>query len=1689
MSAKVADGRRSQLTRTLSAGEMMKEWQKQVLVLLKERKFRKVLVLVREHDLTQEHFEVAYKQIGGVNLRKMLVTEVDKPWNTSIAHSIFSHGQLSAVEWLIKHVPEVCDARTKLMKQTPLHELAQRSKLECDGAKMARLFTSVIESSLTHKDCQGYIPLHYLGLYGHQDAYDAVVNRAPMLANAIGNDAQTPATLNSLRLQDELVRMREENRRLKLETDAVIDGEQQMVEEMELCVRQRDEKIKNYEERIARLQQDYDDMATQHKRLKTQLEQYELQLSEANVKCESAVQESRAARDNLLQTEKQLEKARNESETVQQQLALLETRMATNNVDSTNIAKDCERLADELEILKQERARTQALLAESQKEISEADAVGLRAVDTNKALRNELSEMEEEIERIDALRAAAQEKYSRVETEKEHLEQQMHEQSQQATQALARCQQLEKQSANESAHVKRLQQELDNARNHSQQVENEIEKLREQRDEMDKRACEVDTERLQKIDVLYREKLALEDKLQQLKRAQIEQELATKEKLGDAMRKMENLRSAAQESAVHSAKLKQQLEDTRIDAHKQLSEMKLDMEQNIKQMQTLENVADEHERQREMLEAISKRESELQQTLDDKQKKLDEASQISQEMQNQLDETAKHVENLQNVIEQCAQRERELLANAKRQKEKSREKIQDLSKKRDEQRKLLKITKRQLVSERKQNSEDVQLTRSKSVGVSPLVGMNGFQTCKDFELDVDTIRKLSKEHEEKKRRRHSVNISGLETVDVDSALAEVDAIVGKNVYNNDNEKQSSNSNNNNNNNIRRAADSPIQTNSRRRRSAPGAMSLVQPDHAKVLTQIFESISNQSNSAFSKIDLENCRLNSPFMTNVFLELRRGNWQLMETLLGIGFHPNTKSGDNKSMLEVVLRAGEEVHNSALLGSKQRAQMIDGLTKVLQLLIERGADWKDLDKYVADNRGSKSRIPEKFSSILSTRDENSPFCRALLDGDQEGAIAVLESVENFDRIPKKFAKKGYSYLHIAVDNEYTKLIHALVATGRVNVNIKDANFRTPLQMLLQKCNDKAKRASIAECLMAGGARAHEPCIYDKLINQCKQRCHNAGVDLSTEIYSVQTTTRRSSVCLSNGGDKHLALSPPRHVLTSGGGGVANGTKEKKGLARMMSRRASFTVTPVNLRDGLAKLNKESETYGTPLALARSFADDEQLLAIVSKRKYSLPTTNELEARLHKKHLIQDYIVRCVQMQVLIDNLIRDKVLVETHALYSLYRRYRYVFNAFNPRFDYKTIVTESILDAAGIDVHRYTDAKYSRIAQAKLEQMLENDAATIDDCMRDSINDTLLGLRDTSESFSESQSQQSVLKHFGTKTRSNVCNSARDVIDNGKTRFASNFMKVVCLCEHLLQCINALHEQWFDVSDLILTQVHKMYDAAVVCAVRKFVIIDCDEELQYMYNRVDLFGLLDHNAVVDQQHLFTAAELAAHAGSCRVLQFLLREHQELATSENSRGRTIASIGSAAGQPCVAATVDHFVYQVTHETVEELSTNESRSDELVRINAPNSVQHANFATPQAAPLHVQHYCEISFTDNECVLHQFVAKRMPQQLAFVLPHVGSKLIDSVNLDEQTPLDYARLFYHNTITETMSDQTRQLSRECMTLLSNYTDDSLSSESLTTETAEVVQIQTPTNINTGAVKHKRATKTKTRHKRK
>lgn len=413
---------------------------------------------------------------------------------------------------------------------------------------------------------------------------------------------------------------------------------------------------------------------------------------------------------------------------------------------------------------------------------------------------------------------------------------------------------------------------------------------------------------------------------------------------------------------------------------------------------------------------------------------------------------------------------------------------------------------------------------------------------------------------------------------------------------------------------------------------------------------------------------NVRLNRDFFERLAKAVDSGDVLLVQRYLELGVNPNTRNfvGDGgQTLLQIAATTAAEITTRAankMLDERQVKVATDNMARTMHVIISSGGDWDGLDDFLETT--GLSGFPDHIYKLLRDRDDLAPFCKALVANDERAAIAALDKVEDFMRVPSRYAREKFTYLHLAVQGGHARLVHHMVMRGGIDANRRDANDRTPLHLLLQKCTEPSKRLQIVEYLLAAGARPSETCTYTKLNERTKS---------------------------------------------------ALGRKGKTGITRLKLSGGEATA-----KDLLERMSTDSVRYGTPIAVAQSIQGAEEVVEYMQNKRYMRVTLDKKEAGDYGAPLLSDYIVFVVTLHVQMGQLRETGMIANDSVLDRLFRRYGAVFHCYNKNFvgksgaGYSAVLNRIYADAGVLNRHLLASGTSEQ--NELLTKLINTDEATI-------------------------------------------------------------------------------------------------------------------------------------------------------------------------------------------------------------------------------------------------------------------------------------------------------------------------------------------------------------------------------------
>lgn len=391
-------------------------------------------------------------------------------------------------------------------------------------------------------------------------------------------------------------------------------------------------------------------------------------------------------------------------------------------------------------------------------------------------------------------------------------------------------------------------------------------------------------------------------------------------------------------------------------------------------------------------------------------------------------------------------------------------------------------------------------------------------------------------------------------------------------------------------------------------------------------------------------------------------------------------------------------------------------------------------------------------------------------------------------------------------------------------------------------------------------------------------------------------------------------------------------NETRNKSSRSLKLALRIKKTTETVEERR--SKESEEATAFGTPLKFATISRDDE-LIDLMTNYRYRRLTVKRLG----------EYVVKFVKLNTLYERMCRHDELAEDSEgqdrdpLTDLYNTYKFTYTAFNPYFR---------------KIHLLRPFSY-------VQRQLELRAGVSEDA--------------TSEERARALEKQ--LKVDETIAFTQSAEASKDkVLGNANNR--------VLLGNGLLECIEALQKQWFDVRDVIELPAEELYPDAICAAARHFVTQDQTEELNYMYHQGNsVLGNVDVNTQIDDETSYTAIELAAECGKLRVFEMLLDKQRGRHRTTGADGRTPIAIALSNNQPTVMVAADYWTFR----------------------NKEFHTKHEYGA----------YYRTIDMRNRQNVLHKLAAQARDDLLRFCLEYDGmSDLLEATDELNRTPADIAQ---------------------------------------------------------------------------
>jgi len=1138
-----------------------------------------MLVVAAERDqLTVASLRLAAQRLGTGALSVGLITPMNRrdPRSTTPLHQIFASSQLSVVHWVVDQLlgerAILLGARHPRTDSTLAHELARRPPIALmappgdDRDRDAAFFDGFFarhcpRQVLQAVDKSGFTPLHYLAVLRHEAAYRAVVAKHPEMARS-GAGSKGAALL----LRSPAAAMRSAPR-AELPTPEALRADKLSVD----LARERDAN------RILRSQVEtalgtQDMLEAQQQQTKLLLTAQQIKIRELRVRLGEANDEAHEQtlaeaalmdRDSVVQANIDgLERERDEA-IRQAAEARAKSRAAHEQLREARTAQS--RLSDELDIMRSTAAERRAEALEA----SEQRATLAKRIRRLRIERDEAAEQADStVEEKEAQRVQYDARLASLADELADLERQCDEADTEREVALKHLREAEADAEQSQARVDELEAQFQAARDDSDRLQRELRAANDRQAEMERQLERVQRERDELVarqENTERERRAVEQSIES-ERQLLQARVRDSERLVQRAREeAAEQRVAAQEALARIEDAQQYkhtaaaIEERERAAQAQLEEMRA---LNESMQATVRRVADESEAECARLAADLR----AARGAAERARASAEEHRVIAEQWTSYHET--ETQRFRADLEQKA----EMYDAARRELEERRQRENKLREQIERQHTEL-TELRTEASQRDVTRATAQAAAARILGEDPARLRKRLAHRHITRLDVDADMASAESSTE--------SSSSSPKSAVDAAAPGVAAAA-----------------------LQRAASS-----SRRKRADSEALRRfeVDPERDRWLATASCNI-NQ---------------NRDFWSRLSNAVREGDQMLLKSFFSLGVSPNSRDLlTHWSLLEIAVRACSNAHqvcSRARFGAEGTERVVK-LHATIELLIERGAEWPEIDAFIEAGRtdGSVS-LPDKTLEFIRHRDDHSPFIQALVENDQVAVASLIDSVGDLDRVPdlkdKRYADTGFSLVHIAIQNaRQTKnkaskdgtraanesTLYTLVSRGAC-CTTSDKNGRDPLHLALMKDDiERETLLRIVEYLMAGGADPTEVCTYDGFLD-------------------------------------------------------AAGARSKKSLLRLPSARRQTA------EETRRETSEMSIKFGTPVGFAKQ-RGDKQLEDLMTNRRYKQVTPKQLV----------EYIRHSVEFGCAVDRLRIRGEIDDCDAMATLCERYRDTFQFYNPRFE---------------------------------------------------------------------------------------------------------------------------------------------------------------------------------------------------------------------------------------------------------------------------------------------------------------------------------------------------------------------------------------------------------------------------------
>jgi hypothetical protein len=608
-------------------------------------------------------------------------------------------------------------------------------------------------------------------------------------------------------------------------------------------------------------------------------------------------------------------------------------------------------------------------------------------------------------------------------------------------------------------------------------------------------------------------------------------------------------------------------------------------------------------------------------------------------------------------------------------------------------------------------------------------------------------------------------------------------------------------------------------------------------------------------------VKNGQINSTFFSSVSHSCSNGDNEKLAMLFGCDVSPNTVDPVNgRCLLEVAIRASNETarnlrSNKAQMDTAALVALSERLIRTIILLIESGAEWDGIDQFIESD---ECMLSTSTRETIRSRDDMSPFVKALMSNDPMRASTLIERVQNLDRVPSlhnhEYEKLDYSFVHLAVLCASGRIVPSRKLFGRVDesksgkrndtmvlllvragapCDLTDANECSPLHLALLESKHMQRQMflNVVEYLLAGGADPAEVCRYERFIEKASSHAGKSGV----------FSSRKSS-----------------------------GTVKQKSAAR-----------------------SEFETkYNTPLKWAQE-RNEADLLNLLASRRFRRVTLEQLASYIEEG---VRFSCNIVQMHV-------SGVSEAGDELDRLCTIYTGTFHWFNLRY-------ESINNRNSVLVRLYYEINlaYSSIEDhtaahpPEFYALLDQHQLFFEKLKALIMNP-------------ESDVTKSVPADALSAPQRTYLRSLRLPVRTAAKANESPMWKVT---ETLVKCLEQVRNRMFEVSDLIRGPAMNLYAEASLTVLAELVRKDMWREMLDMLERADsLYGILQADSIIVPERKLQCIDIAVQHGSVRCLELLMqRQRMRLVdlSEPGPSGSTLVSLAVKAGSAISLVVIDMF-------------------------------------------------------------------------------------------------------------------------------------------------------------------------------